>query len=76
MKQPARASNPVGHPNAVYAVGMTETATPSAPPGWGERAGAILLLTLALALAFIGADILTGGKLTCRGCNDDNTAGA
>jgi hypothetical protein len=45
--------------------------------GWGERAGAVLLVLLAAGLLFIGADILTGGKLTGRGCgcNDDTDAG-
>jgi hypothetical protein len=55
---------------------MTEAAPPANPPGWGERAGAILLLTLALGLLFIGADILTGGKLTCRGGDCGDNAGA
>jgi len=41
----------------------------------GERAGAVLLVLLAAGLLFIGADILTGGRLTGRGCgcNDDPT---
>jgi hypothetical protein len=38
------------------------------PPGWGERAGAVLLVLLAAGLLFIGADIISGGKLTGRGC--------
>lgn len=38
------------------------------PPGLAERAGAALLVLLAVGLLFIGADILTGGKLTGRGC--------
>ena len=45
-------------------------------PAWsrGERAGAVLLAVFAIGLLFIGADILTGGKLTRRGgcgCHDD-----
>jgi hypothetical protein len=43
------------------------------PPGWPERAGAVLLVVLALGLLFVGADIITGGKLTGRGgcgCDD------
>lgn len=30
----------------------------------GEKAGAVLLLLLAAGLLFIGADMLTGGRLT------------
>lgn len=30
----------------------------------GEKAGAMLLILLAAGLLFIGADMLTGGKLT------------
>ena len=41
----------------------------------GERAGAVLLVLLAAGLLFIGADILTGGKLTGRGCGCDDDAG-
>lgn len=39
------------------------------PLAWtmGEKAGAVLLVILALGLLFAGADILTGGKLTRRG---------
>ena len=45
-------------------------------PAWsrGERAGAVLLVILALGLLFVGADVITGGKLTGRkgcGCHDD-----
>ena len=36
--------------------------------GLGARAGAVLLVVLALGLLFIGADVITGGKLTGRGC--------
>jgi len=46
--------------------------------GWGERAGAVPLVLLAAVLLFIGADILTGGRLTGRkgcGCHDDNADG-
>jgi hypothetical protein len=45
------------------------------PPttAWGERAGAVLLVLLAAGLLYIGADILTGGKLTGRGCGCDDT---
>lgn len=42
--------------------------------GWGERAGAVLLVILALGLLFVGADVISGGKLTGRGgcgCSDD-----
>jgi hypothetical protein len=60
---------------------MTEAAPPAAPAqngsSWGERAGALLLLALALGLLFISADILSGGKLTCGGdCDDTVDAGA
>jgi hypothetical protein len=42
---------------------------PEAPP-WtrSERAGAVLLIMVALGLLFVGADIITSGKLTRRGC--------
>jgi len=43
------------------------------PPGWGERAGAVLLVVLAVGLLFVGADIISGGKLTGRGCGCDGT---
>jgi len=43
------------------------------PPGRGERIGAVLLVVLALGLLFVGADIITGGKLTGRGCGCDGT---
>lgn len=48
------------------------------PPGWGERTAAILLVVLALGLLFVGADVITGGRLTGRGCgcNDDAEPGA
>jgi hypothetical protein len=61
---------------AVYAVGMADDE--ARPPGLGERAGAVLLVLLAAGLLFIGADILTGGKLTGRGCgcHDDTGDGA
>ena len=36
--------------------------------GLGARAGAVLLMVLALGLLFIGADMISGGKLTRRGC--------
>ena len=36
--------------------------------GLGARAGAVLLVVLALGLLFIGADIVSGGRLTKRGC--------
>lgn len=39
--------------------------------GLGERAGAVLLVLLALGLLFIGADIISGGRLTGRGCGCD-----
>lgn len=42
----------------------------------GERAGAVLLVLFAVGLLFIGADILTGGKLTGRGCGCDDNADA
>jgi hypothetical protein len=48
------------------------------PTGWADRAGAVLLVLLAAGLLFIGADILTGGKLTGRGgcgCNDNTGDG-
>jgi hypothetical protein len=45
------------------------------PPGRAERAGAILLVILALGLLFIGADIISGGKLTGRGCGCDDEPG-
>ena len=37
--------------------------------GWGvaDKAGAVLLVILAIGLLFIGADIITGGRLTGRG---------
>jgi hypothetical protein len=38
----------------------------------GESAGAVLLVLLAAGLLFIGADILTGGRLTGRGCGCDD----
>ena len=43
--------------------------------GLGARAGAVLLVVLALGLLFIGADVITGGKLTKRGCgcSDDQS---
>ena len=48
-------------------------------PAWsrGERAGAVLLVVLALGLLFVGADIISGGKLTGRGCgcHDDAESG-
>jgi hypothetical protein len=47
-----------------------------ATTGRGERAGAVLLVVLALGLLFIGADIITGGKLTGRGCGCNDDAGA
>lgn len=45
-------------------------------PAWtrGDRAGAVLLVILALGLLFVGADVITGGRLTRRkgcGCHDD-----
>ena len=48
--------------SAVYAVTMADDET---PPGLAGKAGAIIVVLLALGLLFIGADILTGGKLTC-----------
>lgn len=49
------------------------------PATWtrGERAGAVLLVVLALGLLFVGADIISGGKLTRRGCgcHDDDNSG-
>ena len=42
------------------------------PPSLGERAGAALLVLLAVGLLFIGADIISGGKLTGRGCGCDD----
>jgi len=49
----------------------------TAPPTWGkgERAGAVLLVLLALGLLFVGADIISGGKLTGRGCGCDDESG-
>jgi hypothetical protein len=47
--------------------------TPPPAQGRGERAGAVLLVVLALGLLFIGADIITGGKLTGRGCGCDES---
>jgi hypothetical protein len=43
-------------------------------PAWTrtERAGAVLLIMVALGLLFVGADIITGGKLTGRGCGCDD----
>jgi hypothetical protein len=41
----------------------------------GERAGAVLLVVLALGLLFVGADIISGGKLTGRGCGCSDDAG-
>jgi len=37
--------------------------------GWGmaDKTGAVLLVILAIGLLFIGADIITGGRLTGRG---------
>jgi hypothetical protein len=55
---------------------MADDDTPT-PTRLGERAGAVLLVLLAVGLLFIGADILTGGKLTSRGgcgCDDDTGA--
>jgi hypothetical protein len=59
----------------VYAVGMADDE--AQPPGLGERAGAVLLVLLAVGLLFIGADIISGGKLTGRGCgcHDDAEPG-
>jgi hypothetical protein len=65
---------PSATPTPVYAVTMADE-TP-APPGLGERAGAVLLVLLAVGLLFIGADILTGGRLTRGGCGCDDDAGA
>ena len=48
----------------------TATATPGAWSG-GERAGAVLLLIIALGLAFVATDIITGGKLTGGRVRDD-----
>jgi hypothetical protein len=50
----------------------------AAPPARtrGERAGAILLVLLALGLLYIGTDIITGGRLTGRGCGCNDDAGA
>jgi hypothetical protein len=33
-----------------------------------ERAGAVLLALLAAGLLFVAADIISGGRLTKRGC--------
>lgn len=44
-------------------------------PGWGQRAGAVLLVLLAAGLLFIGADVLSGGKLTGRGCGCNEQSG-
>jgi hypothetical protein len=52
---------------------MADETAPT-PSGWGERAGAVLLVLLAAGLLFIAADTLTGGKLTRGGgcgCDDD-----
>jgi hypothetical protein len=65
-------STPAGHPNPVYAVSMDNDADPQTP-GLASKTGAVLLLLLGLGLLFIGADILTGGRLSCRGCADDIT---
>lgn len=43
--------------------------------GLGERAGAVLLVVLALGLLFIGADMISGGRLTKRGCGCDDQSG-
>jgi hypothetical protein len=69
--QESAGSNPVGHPTPAYDQAMADD-TP-ATTGRGERAGAVLLVVLALGLLFIGADIITGGKLTGRGCGCDDT---
>jgi hypothetical protein len=56
---------------------MADDETPAPPGGgWGERAGAILLVLLAAGLLYIGADIITGGRLTGRGCGCNDDAGA
>ena len=68
-----RPHDPAGRASRVYAVTMADD-TPA--PGLGERAGAVLLVVLAIGLLFIGADILTGGRLTRGGCGCDDDAGA
>ena len=70
-----RPHDPAGRASRVYAVTMADEQAP-APPGLGERAGAVLLVLLAVGLLFIGADILTGGRLTRGGCGCDDDAGA
>jgi hypothetical protein len=42
-------------------------------PGWSraEKAGAVLLLLMALGLGFVAGDILLGGRLLRRGCCQD-----
>lgn len=44
---------------------MDETA-----PAWsaGERAGAVLLVLVAIGLLLVGLDVASGGRLTGRGC--------
>jgi len=55
---------------------MADDETPAPPGGgWGERAGAIFLVLLAACLLYIGADIITGGKLTRRGCGCNDGTG-
>lgn len=66
----ARNLAPATRQPRVYAGHMPDEDTP--PWGKGERAGALLLAVLAIGLAFIAADILTGGKLTRRGCGCDD----
>ena len=42
------------------------------PPGWAGRIGGILLAVLAAGLLLVAADIISGGKLTGRGCGCDD----
>ena len=52
--------------------GMTDDGS---PPGWQERAGAVLLVVLALGLLFVSADIISGGRLTGKGCGCNDESG-
>ena len=61
-------------PRTLAALGtMISPMADDQPPGRGERIGAVLLVVLALGLLFVGADIISGGKLTGRGCGCDDS---